>query len=255
MKGAKRFRIWLAAAVAATGILALGPSAPAFAFHVTPIETIEMYASSATPVYAAPDVGTPVVVYLDRFTNVRVTGITDNGFFRVDLNGAFYIPGPYMLTRIEPEKTARQKALDDLDDLVDAYRMQLEFMESYSSRFALIDVTGDGIPEIFDEAGKEIYSYHDERPVMLYYSEYPLTFYYSKKDNKLMGRYTWNEKEMWEVYELDTSLLPWGQFRCVSTSASAYRGNASSISRDHKNDAKTRGELYEILKEELSLDD
>lgn len=59
--------------------------------------------------------------------------------------------------------------------------MQLEFMESYSENFALIDVTGDGIPEIFDDAGREIYTYYDKRPVMLYYSDNPVTFYYSKK--------------------------------------------------------------------------
>lgn len=57
--------------------------ATAYAFHVTPIEMVEMYSTSATPVYATPDLFSPVVVYLNRFTNVRVFGITDNGFFRL----------------------------------------------------------------------------------------------------------------------------------------------------------------------------
>ena len=72
------------------------PPATALAFNVTPIQMVEMYATSATPVYAVPDVYSPVVVYLERFTNVRVFGITDNGFYQVDLNGTYYIPGPFM---------------------------------------------------------------------------------------------------------------------------------------------------------------
>lgn len=218
-----------------------------YAFDVTPISVVEMYSTSATPVYATPDVFSPVVVYLDRFVNVRVTGITDNGFYQVDLNGTYYIPGPYMVSQIAPEKTEKQKALENLDQLTEAYSIQLEQMESYSSRFALLDVTGDGVPEIFDEAGKEIYTYYNKHPVMMYYSEYPMTFYYSKKQNQLLGKYTWNSNEIWEVYSKDISLLPWGQFKCISTAASQYTGNASIISKDYTNDAATRADLKNIL--------
>lgn len=147
----KKIRKIMILAILLGAVLALKPPATAYAFNVTPIEVMELYSTSATPVYAAPDLFTPVVTYLDRFTNVRVNGITDNGFFQVDLNGAYYIPGPYLVTQIEPAKTEKQKALDNLQDFADAYRMQLEFMESYSEKFALIDVTGDGIPEIFED--------------------------------------------------------------------------------------------------------
>lgn len=159
----------------------------------------------------------------------------------------------YLVTQIEPAKTEKQKALDDLEDFAEAYRMQLEFMESYSENFALIDVTGDGIPEIFDDAGREIYTYYDKRPVMLYYSDNPVTFYYSKKDNKLLGKYTWNKKEIWEVYNRDFSLLPWGQFKCISTVASPYTKNATAVSRGYTNNAETRADIYNILKKILSL--
>ncbi len=249
----KKIRKIMIPAILLGAVLALKPPATAYAFNVTPIEVMELYSTSATPVYAAPDLFTPVVTYLDRFTNVRVNGITDNGFFQVDLNGAYYIPGPYLVTQIEPAKTEKQKALDNLQDFADAYRMQLEFMESYSEKFALIDVTGDGIPEIFDDAGREIYTYYDKRPVMLYYSDNPVTFYYSKKDNKLLGKYTWNKKEIWEVYNRDVSLLPWGQFKCISTVASPYTKNATAISREYTNNAETRADIYNILKKILSL--
>lgn len=70
-------------AVLAAVVAWVKPPATALAFNVTPIQMVEMYATSATPVYAAPDVYSPVVVYLERFTNVRVFGITDNGFYQV----------------------------------------------------------------------------------------------------------------------------------------------------------------------------
>ena len=57
----------------------------------------KMYTTSGTPVYAAPDLNSTIVVYLERFVNVTVTGITDNGFYRVNLNGDYYIPGPYLI--------------------------------------------------------------------------------------------------------------------------------------------------------------
>ena len=157
-----------------------------------------------------------------------------------------------MVSQIQPEKTEKQKALEDLEDFAEAYRMQLEFMESYSSTFALVDVTGDGIPELFDAEGKEIYTYYDKRPVMIYYSENPVKFYYSKKENKLLGKYTWNKKDIWEVYYKDTSLLPWGQFKCVGTATSPTK-DAPVVTRDYTNNAETRADLYNILKNKLSL--
>lgn len=248
----QKYKIGMLLALLTIIVTVIKPPAKAFAFQVTPIEMVEMYSTSATPVYATPDLFSPVVVYLNRFTNVRVFGITDNGFFQVDLNGTYYIPGPYMVAQIEPAKTEKEKALDNLNELVEAYRMQLELMESYSKNFALVDVTGDGIPEIFDEEGKEIYTYYDKRPVMMFYSEYPVKFYYSKKENKLLGKYTWNKKDYWEVYTNDVSLLPWGQFRCVALATSPTE-DAPVVTRDYTNNAETRGELYDILKKILSL--
>lgn len=232
--------------------LVLKMPAKAYAFSIIPVD-VKMYSTSATPVYAAPDMYSNVVVYLDRFTNLTVTGITENGFYRVNLNGDYYIPGPYLVSQLSPEKTEKQKALESLSKLTEAYCTQLEQMESYSSCFALLDVTGDGLPEIFDLNGKEIYTYYNERAVMLYYNANPVTFYYNKNNNTLLGYYTWNGNGIWEVYYKDTSLLPWGQFRCVSTNASPYKEKAVAIGHNYINTAETRTELYNILKNMLSL--
>lgn len=248
-------KLIFAAALLLIAVVFTSP-AQAYALNIIPMQ-MEMYSTSATPVYASPDVFSPVVTYLDRFLNVRVTGITENGFFQVDLNGDFYIPGAYLVPKVEKEKSAYQKAHENLDEFTEVYRRQLEMMEGYCKNFALKDVTGDGVPELIDEAGKEIYSYYDDgefgRLVILYYSENPVTFYYSKNNNKLLGKYRWNDKDYWEVYTRDTTFVPWGQFRCVSTNASPYTGSASTIERDRKNDQETRNDLYNILHEMLGL--
>lgn len=254
MKKIRRKLILAAAFLVMT--LAFTAPARAHAVNIIPMQ-MEMYSTSATPIYAAPDVFSPIVTYLDRFLNVRVTGITENGFFVVDLNGTYYIPGVYLVPKVEKEKSANQKAHENLDDITELYRRQLEMMEGYCKNFALKDVTGDGVPELIDEAGKEIYSYYDDgenrRLVILFYSENPVTFYYSKNNNRLLGKYRWNDKDYWEVYNRDTTFVPWGQFRCVSTDASAYTGNATTIERDRKNDQETRNDLYNILHEMLGL--
>jgi hypothetical protein len=186
--------------------------------------------------------------------NIRVTGITDTGFYQVDIGGTYYIPGTYMIASTQESKTEKQKALDNLDKFSQAYVNQLEQMKDYeNTSFALKDVTGDGVPELISGDNKEIYTYYNERTVMIYYSSNPITLYYSGKDNKLIGKYTWNSKELWEVYTKDTTLLPWGQFKCVSSDASLYKGNATEISEDYTNDADTRGQMYEILKGILEL--
>lgn len=240
----KKIKMLLALTAAFILLAAFNPPSKSYALNITPV-SMELYTTSGTPVYAAPDVFSNIVLYLDRFVNVRVTGITDNGFYRVDIGGTYYIPGPFMIAQVQPAKTEKQKALENLEKITEAYRIQLGFMSSYSPTFALLDVTGDGIPEIFDSNGKEIYTYYNERPVMIYYSEYPLTFYYSKNDKRLYGNYYWNNTSIWEAYFKDTSLLPWGQIRCNMTLTSAP--NAEIVSRNYTNDDATRNDLYNIL--------
>jgi hypothetical protein len=88
---------------------------------------------------------------------------------------------------------------------------------------------------------------------MIYYSADPITLYYSKNDNKLLGKYTWKGSEIWEVYNRDTSLMPWGQFKCVSTDASAYKSKATVIEHGYTNDSDTRDSMKSILKKMLEL--
>lgn len=241
------------AAVLLIAALVIKSPAQAYALSITPIATVEMYSTSGTPVYAVPDLYSPVVLILDRFINVRVTGITDNGFYRVDLNGDYYIPGPFLAAKLEKEKTDKQKTDEKVKDIAKVYKRQLELMAGYSGTYALKDVTGDGIPEIISSNGQEIYTYYDDgtnkSALLIYYSANPVTLYYSKDHNQLLGKYKWNDKEIWEVYVLDKTFVPWGQFRCVSTDASPYKGKAATIEKSYTNDAATRDGIYDKLRE------
>jgi hypothetical protein len=252
-KKLSKLKAFIAVTAFVVSIAVFGKPNTSYALTVIPVN-VTLYSTSGTPVYATPNVFSNVVVYLDRFVNVRVTGITDNGFYQVDIGGTYYIPGPYMVSQVEPVKTEKQKALENLDKFAQAYVNQLQQMDYYTNKsFALVDVTGDGVPEIIDGDGKEIYTYYNERAVMMYYSEIPITFYYSSKDNQLVGKYTWNCKDVWEIYNRDISLLPWGQFKCVSTNVTPYKKNLSEISKDYTNNEDTRDNMYEILKNILEL--
>lgn len=254
LKKLSKITALIVASVMLVTTLAIATPSTSLAFSVTSY-TAEMYATSATPVYATPDVFTGVVMYLDRFMNVRVTGITDNGFYQVDINGKYYIPGAYLIASKATTKTEKQKALDNLDKFSQAYVNLLKQMDNYENKtFALLDVTGDGVPELISGDDSEIYTYYNERAMMIYYSANPTTLYYSSKDKKLLGKYTWNSNEYWEVYTKDTSLLPWGQLKCTSTDASSYKKNASVIDKEYTNDEDTRNGMYSTLKKILEIE-
>lgn len=221
--------------------------------NIIPVD-VKMYTTSGTPVYEKPDLNSKMIGILDRFINVTVTGITENGFYQVDLNGKFYIPGPFLVANLVPEKTAKQLALEQLDKITEAYLIQLDQMESYSSAIGLLDINGDSIPEIFDLAGKEIYTYYNEHAVMIYYNENSDAFYYSKKYNQLAGKYTWQGKEFWELFSFDCSLLPWGQLRCTNTDISLIKNDLQPVTHDYANDQNTRNELKNLLKKCMSLE-
>ena len=64
-----RKRLMFAAALLVIAVAFTTP-ARAHAVNIMPMQ-MEMYSTSATPIYAAPDVFSPIVTYLDRFLNVR----------------------------------------------------------------------------------------------------------------------------------------------------------------------------------------
>ena len=214
---------------------------------------MELYSTSGTPVYATDNVLTNVSFYLERFTLVKVTGITTSGFYRVDIGGTYYIPGAFLVAQSSAPLTEKEIMLKALEERAEAYAMLLEQSQQNITTYGLMDLTGDGLPELFAGNGKEIYTCYNGRPVMMYYGMYQDTFYKSPKDHALIGKYLWNDQDVWEVFYVDMSLLPWGQFRCFSTVATPYIENAVQITYPYTNDAATRAGIMSVLQNMLGI--
>lgn len=55
--------------------------------------TAVLYSNENTAVYKVPDINSGVVTTIASGLPVQVTGITSNGWFRISLNGVYYVPG------------------------------------------------------------------------------------------------------------------------------------------------------------------
>ncbi len=61
-------------------------------FTVTESKAV-LYSNDKTKVYQQPDINSGVVSVIAPDLPVEVTGITSNGWFRISLNGTYYVPG------------------------------------------------------------------------------------------------------------------------------------------------------------------
>lgn len=52
-----------------------------------------LYSNDKTKVYEAPDTSSKLVTTVARNLPIQVTGITSNGWFRISLEGTYYVPG------------------------------------------------------------------------------------------------------------------------------------------------------------------
>lgn len=58
-----------------------------------------LYSNEKTKVYKQPDINSGVVTAIAKDVPVNVTGITSNGWFRVSINGTYYIPGDGLVSK------------------------------------------------------------------------------------------------------------------------------------------------------------
>lgn len=73
------------------GIMLFGMTA--FAAEVTPINAV-LFSNEETVIYAEADLASTVILPdVQIGLPIQVTGITDNGFFQVNLGEVFYVPG------------------------------------------------------------------------------------------------------------------------------------------------------------------
>ena len=67
-------------------------------FTVTEKNSI-LYSNDNTKVYVKPDSNSSIVTTIAKDLPVKVTGITSNGWFRINLNGTYYVPGYGLVSR------------------------------------------------------------------------------------------------------------------------------------------------------------
>lgn len=67
-------------------------------FTVTENKAV-LYSNDKTKVYKQPDVNSEVVTVIAPDIPVNVTGITSNGWFRISLNGTYYVMGEGLVSR------------------------------------------------------------------------------------------------------------------------------------------------------------
>lgn len=67
-------------------------------FTVTESKAV-LYSNDKTRVYKQPDINSGVVTVIAKDLPVDVTGITSNGWFRISLNGTYYVPGDGLVSQ------------------------------------------------------------------------------------------------------------------------------------------------------------
>jgi hypothetical protein len=83
-------------------------------FTVTDSSAVLYSASSSVKVYSQPDANSTVVTTLAKDVPVRVTGVTSNGWFRVSIDGTYYIQGADL---VADSATAQVVSSTDLSKL------------------------------------------------------------------------------------------------------------------------------------------
>lgn len=229
--------------------ICIGNKADALAYNILPVEGIYNYKTIyGAYVYDTPVIGAKTFDYLDVYTDLDVTGVTDTGFFQIKIKERIgYVSGLFVeiSNKYPVGEEARKEAFKKI---ADAFNMQLETSSKYIPEFGIKDITGDGFPELIAANGKEIYSYFNEKPVMIYYSDIPKTFYYNKNLRLVLSGYSYGNKTLNEVLTMDYSVLPWGQLTCFLPGLAGQDIKTySQITYNYTNNEETREKLGEIL--------
>lgn len=106
MKRMKKPVFWLTGALMAAALFAARSAGEnsrllttyAVEFTVTENKAV-LYSNDKTKVYKQPDVNSEVVTVIAPDIPVNVTGITSNGWFRISLNGTYYVMGEGLVSR------------------------------------------------------------------------------------------------------------------------------------------------------------
>lgn len=138
-----------------------------------------LYTCGETKVYKAPDSSSTVVTTIAKDVPVQVTGITSNGWFRVNINGVFYVTGDSLGQKVkQTEGTTSVSSTDinkltkgtfsffnnnalrgfdedDIEDMDD--NTYIKYLDSFLMGYALLDYC------IIKDTGKNLRTEYDKK--------------------------------------------------------------------------------------------
>lgn len=174
-----------------------------------------MYGNDKSKVYNQPDLNSGVVTTIAKDVPVDVTGTTSNGWFRVSINGTYYIPADGLAEKkassnvviSETDVTKLTKGTfsffknpqlgdfikSDIDDMdVNTY---IKYLDSYLMGYALLDKcimqdSGKRLKEAYESAAKT-----DQKTAAMSKQEYLLSYRNNYLSDSIVGPFR-NEKDV-----------------------------------------------------------
>lgn len=148
-------------------------------FTVTESKAV-LYSNDKTKIYQQPDLNSAVVSAVAPNLPIEVTGVTSNGWFRISLNGTYYVPGDGLVSMnadssrsvvsgtditsltkgtfsfyMNPELSDFDK--DDIDDMDE--NTYIKYLDSFLMGYAMLDHcilqnSGKYLKEVYESEAK-----------------------------------------------------------------------------------------------------
>jgi hypothetical protein len=177
-------------------------------FTVTDSSAVLYSASSSVKVYSQPDTSSTVVTTLTQNVPVRVTGVTSNGWFRVSIDGTYYIQGEDLVAEPTTNQTVSTTDItkltqgtfsfyknsvlskldkDDIDDM-DA-NTYIKYLDSFLMGYAMLDYC------ILQDSGKYLKEVYEDQNKYTSMQSYLIDYRNNYFSDSLIGPFR-SEKEM-----------------------------------------------------------
>jgi hypothetical protein len=220
-------------------------------FTVTDSNAVLYSASGSVKVYSQPDANSTVVTTLTKNVPVRVTGVTSNGWFRVSIDGTYYIQGADLVADAPAAQTVSTTDLtkltqgtfsfyknsvlskmdkDDIDDMDE--NTYIKYLDSFLMGYAMLDYC------ILQDSGKYLKEVYENQNKYTTMQSYLIDYRNNYFSDSLIGPFR-SEKELKRA--LNRAIrYDVGEFNSV------YKNSNVSSSDDTKIDKLVKGVVEEI---------
>jgi hypothetical protein len=259
MKRKRLLALCLAAALTAplgiSGNFCMG-QVQAVEFTVTDSNAVLYSTKDGIQVYTQPDANSTVVTALSKNVPVRVTGVTSNGWFRVSIDGTYYIQGEGLAA----DSTAETKTIsttdltqltqgtfsfyknsslskmdkEDIDDMDE--NTYIKYLDSFLMGYAMLDYC------ILQDSGKYLKEVYEDQTKYSSMQSYLIDYRNNYYSDSLIGPFR-SEKEIKRA--LNRAIR-----YDTETFNSVYRNSNVGSSDDDKIDKLVKGVVEEIEAEQ-----